>query len=167
MEGVVVLVGLIAICAFVVVRISSKRKSIVIASPSIGFLDLSGGAFSTLLNEDKFLLSSHFEKASQLGIASPQCSVLFLYSRIGVAGQLDGSTQGLRELIRDSGVGIFQLVEQLVPELTKLNPNGAAHAKSVYSAVNMLRRCPPGPIFYALISNRKFRDVGGGFFALA
>ena len=69
------------------------------------------------------------------------------------------------QLIRD-GVNVFQLVEQVVPELTKLNPNGTVHAKSVYSAVNMLRRCPPGPVFYALISNRKFRDVGGGFFAL-
>jgi len=73
----------------------------------------------------------------------------------------------LRDLLVRDGVNIFNLVEQLVPELTKLNPNGTAHAKSVYSAVNMLRRCPPGPIFYALISNRKFRDVGGGFFALA
>lgn len=73
----------------------------------------------------------------------------------------------LRDQLMREGVNIFQLVEQIVPELTKLNPNGTVHAKSVYSAVNMLRRCPPGPVFYALISNRKFRDVGGGFFALA
>ncbi|CAN5793583.1 hypothetical protein BH10CHL1_BH10CHL1_09840 [soil metagenome] len=72
----------------------------------------------------------------------------------------------LRDQLMRDGVNVFQLVEQVVPELTKLNPNGTVHAKSVYSAVNMLRRCPPGPVFYALISNRKFRDVGGGFFAL-
>jgi hypothetical protein len=41
------------------------------------------------------------------------------------------------------------------------------HAKTVYSAVNIVRRCAPGPIFYLLISNLRFRDVGGGFFALA
>jgi hypothetical protein len=55
----------------------------------------------------------------------------------------------------------------LVPELVALNPQGTVHAKTVYSAANMLRRCAPGPVFFALISNRKFRDVGGGNFALA
>ena len=59
------------------------------------------------------------------------------------------------------------IVEQLVPELTKLNPQGTVHAKSVYAAVNMVRRAAPGPVFHALISNRAFRDMGNGFFALA
>jgi hypothetical protein len=73
----------------------------------------------------------------------------------------------LRDQLLSEGVSLAQIVEQIVPELTKLNPQGTVHAKSVYSAVNVLRRCPPGPIFYALVSNRRFRDVGGGFFALA
>jgi hypothetical protein len=73
----------------------------------------------------------------------------------------------LRTRLIDEGVELSQLVEQVVPELTKLNPQGTVHAKSVYSAVNIVRRCPPGPIFYMLISNRRFRDVGGGLFALA
>ncbi|MEZ4868949.1 MAG: hypothetical protein R3C14_46945 [Caldilineaceae bacterium] len=73
----------------------------------------------------------------------------------------------LRQQLQDNGIPLTQIVEQIVLELIKLNPQGTVHAKSVYSAVNMLRRCPPGPIFYTLISNRKFRDVGGGFFALA
>lgn len=72
----------------------------------------------------------------------------------------------LREQLLQDNVGLAQIVDQVVPELTKLNPQGTAHAKSVYSAVNILRRCPPGPIFYALISNRRFRDVGNGLFAL-
>ena len=59
-----------------------------------------------------------------------------------------------------------QLVAQMTPELIKLNPQGTVHAKSVYSAVNMVLRTPPGPVFYALLSNRRFRDVGGGLFAL-
>lgn len=67
----------------------------------------------------------------------------------------------------EAGIDLAQLVDEIVPELTKLNPQGTVHAKSVYSAVNIVRRCPPGPIFYHLISNRRFRDVGGGLFALA
>ncbi len=64
-------------------------------------------------------------------------------------------------------IDLAPIVEQVVSELTKLNPQGTVHAKSVYSAVNMVRRCSPGPVFYALISNRKFRDVGGGLFSMA
>ena len=73
----------------------------------------------------------------------------------------------LRIALERAGVTLDAIVEQIVPELTKLNPQGMVHAKSVYSAVNMVRRMPPGPVFYALISNRKFRDMGSGFFALA
>ena len=73
----------------------------------------------------------------------------------------------LRDRMLAEGVELQELVEQVVPELTKLNPQGTVHAKSVYSAVNIMRRCPPGPIFYMLASNRRFRDVGNGFFALA
>jgi hypothetical protein len=84
-----------------------------------------------------------------------------------VAEENPEEIEQLREQLQRDGVSLAQLVEQVVPELTKLNPQGTVHAKSVYSAINILRRCPPGPIFYALISNRRFRDVGGGFFALA
>jgi len=76
--------------------------------------------------------------------------------------QLDALSQSVEK----AGIGVDQIVEQIVPELTKLSPQGTAHAKTVYSAVNMIWRCPPGPVFYALISNRRFRDAGGGFFAL-
>ena len=72
----------------------------------------------------------------------------------------------LSQRVEKTGVSVDELVERIVPELTKLSPQGTAHAKTVYSAVNMIWRCPPGPVFYALISNRRFRDSGGGFFAL-
>lgn len=73
----------------------------------------------------------------------------------------------LRLLLNQNRVELPQIIEMLVPELIKLNPQGTVHAKTVYSAANMLRRCAPGPVFFALISNRKFRDVGGGYFAMA
>ncbi len=57
-----------------------------------------------------------------------------------------------------------QIVAMLVPEIAKLNPQGTAHVKTIYSAVNMFWRCPPGPIFYTLLSNPRFQDVGDGFF---
>ena len=72
----------------------------------------------------------------------------------------------LRRAIVRNKIRLDQIIEQIVPTLAQLDPQGTVHAKSVYSAVNMVRRTPPGPIFYALISNRQFRDVGGGMFGL-
>lgn len=84
-----------------------------------------------------------------------------------VATQDPAALDALREELDARQLTLFDVVEQVVPELIKLNPQGTVHAKSIYSAVNMVRRAPPGPVFNALIANRKFRDVGGGYFALA
>lgn len=84
-----------------------------------------------------------------------------------VAEQDREPIDALRRLFQNNSIDFNLIVEAIVLELIKLNPQGTVHAKSIYSAVNMLRRTPPGPVFYALISNRKFRDVGNGFFALA
>jgi hypothetical protein len=46
-------------------------------------------------------------------------------------------------------------------------PAGHGACQEVYSAVNIVRRTPPGPVFYALLSNRRFRDMGNGLFALS
>lgn len=68
--------------------------------------------------------------------------------------------------LNHNDTSLAAIVEMIVPEIAKLNPQGTAHVKTIYSAINMVWRCPPGPIFYALISNRRFRDTGGGFFAV-
>jgi hypothetical protein len=103
--------------------------------------------------------------------------LLFEMNKINVACEYDeqmivaehdaDELEELRRRIEQRGVEVSELVGQIAPELLKLNPQGTVHAKSVYSAVNIVRRTPPGPVFYALISNRRFRDVGNGLFALA
>ena len=72
----------------------------------------------------------------------------------------------LRAHLADGSMSLEEMVEIVVLGLISLNPAGNVHAKTVYSGVNLLRRCAPGPIFHALISNRKFQDLGGGLFAL-
>lgn len=84
-----------------------------------------------------------------------------------VSAEDERSIDLLQAEIEKRNVDLDTIVEMVVPELTKLSPQGTAHAKTVYSAVNMLYRCPPGPIFYSLISNRSFQDTSGGYFALA
>jgi hypothetical protein len=58
---------------------------------------------------------------------------------------------------------LLDLLRQLVPELAKLNPQGTVHAKTLYSALNVIRRCPPGPIFALLALQPEFEYVGDGY----
>ena len=55
---------------------------------------------------------------------------------------------------------IESLLRELFPELAGLNPQQTVHAKTLYSAINMLRRMPPGPLFAELVTNRAFVPVG-------
>ncbi|HPH95906.1 MAG TPA: hypothetical protein PKW33_04350 [Anaerolineaceae bacterium] len=51
-------------------------------------------------------------------------------------------------------------VLNIMQELVKLSPQGNVHAQEIYAAVNVVRRCPPGPIFSVLASNPSFVHLG-------
>jgi hypothetical protein len=53
-----------------------------------------------------------------------------------------------------------RVVVNMVRELTKLNPQSHTHASELYAAVNLVRRCPPGPILALLASRPWFVHVG-------
>lgn len=55
---------------------------------------------------------------------------------------------------------IASLLAELFPELASLNPQNAVHAKTLYSALNMIKRVPPGPIFAELVRHPAFKAVG-------
>jgi hypothetical protein len=55
---------------------------------------------------------------------------------------------------------IASLMGEIFPELAALNPQSSVHAKTLYSAINMLRRLPPGPIFAELVRHPAFQSVG-------
>jgi hypothetical protein len=44
---------------------------------------------------------------------------------------------------------------------------GHVHAQELYSALNIIRRCPPGPLFTYLMGDSKFKHVGDMHFRLA
>jgi hypothetical protein len=56
---------------------------------------------------------------------------------------------------------VLDILLDLFPELAKLNP--LVHAKTIYATFNILRRCPPGPIFYELSINPCFKESGNGY----
>lgn len=57
-------------------------------------------------------------------------------------------------------MSLAALLVEVFPSLAGLTPQNTVHAKTLYSAVNMLRRVPPGPLFAELIRNPAFKAVG-------
>ncbi|MEW5870131.1 MAG: hypothetical protein AB1894_12705 [Chloroflexota bacterium] len=53
-----------------------------------------------------------------------------------------------------------RVVVNTVRELAKLNPQSHVHASELYAAINIVRRCPPGPILSLLASRPWFIHVG-------
>ena len=58
---------------------------------------------------------------------------------------------------------LAHIMVKLFPELAKLSPQNTVHAKTLYSAVNMARRCPPGPIFAELVRQPCFISMGENY----
>jgi len=60
-----------------------------------------------------------------------------------------------------------QLVVSMIRELSKLTPQGHVHAQELYSAVNIVRRVPPAPLFALLASHPEIAHVGDLHFRLS
>lgn len=59
-----------------------------------------------------------------------------------------------------------KLVADMIREMSKLTPQGHVHAQELYSAVNIVRRVPPAPLFALLSGNPEFIHVGDLHFRL-
>ncbi|MCC6301151.1 MAG: hypothetical protein IT314_17825 [Anaerolineales bacterium] len=59
-----------------------------------------------------------------------------------------------------------KLVADMIREMSKLTPQGHVHAQELYSAVNIVRRTPPAPLFALLAGNPGFAHVGDLHFRL-
>ncbi|MEZ0396913.1 MAG: hypothetical protein ABWK53_10865 [Anaerolineales bacterium] len=54
----------------------------------------------------------------------------------------------------------------MLRELSKLNVQGHVHAQELYSAINIVRRCPPAPLFAWLAGRSDIKHVGDLHFRL-
>ncbi len=68
---------------------------------------------------------------------------------------------------RQRNVPLAQIMTDLVGELAQFSPQRHVHCKTLYSAVNLLKRCPPAPIFAELSTNGRFQHAGGPYWRLA
>jgi hypothetical protein len=55
---------------------------------------------------------------------------------------------------------VASLLAEIFPQLAQLTPQNSVHAKTLYSALNMIRRVPPGPLFAELVRHPAFQPVG-------
>lgn len=86
------------------------------------------------------------------------------YDELMAIGEVDPQAiDELRLEVATSGDSLFQIMVRVMPELIKLSPQGTVHAKTIYTAVNILRRVPPGPIFALLSTEPCFVPMGGGY----
>ena len=67
----------------------------------------------------------------------------------------------LKAVERD--VSLFNLMCQIFPELSKLNPQSTVHAKTLYSGINVIRRAAPGVVFQELVINDCFIPMDHGY----
>lgn len=77
------------------------------------------------------------------------------------------SVDALHQSVSGKRVQLHALLKQLVHELSRNNPQGTVHGKTLYSAVNVVRRCPPGPIFATLAASPEFEYVGNNVWKLS
>ena len=86
------------------------------------------------------------------------------YDDLLAIGEHDATAiDGLWTEVRARGDSLMEIMTSLLPELVKLSPQSTVHAKTVYGAVNMLRRVPPGPVFALLSTEPCFVSMGGGY----
>ena len=55
------------------------------------------------------------------------------------------------------------LVRLVFFSLVELSPNGMVHSKTLYGAINVLRRCSPGLVFSVLFRLPEFVTAGDGY----
>jgi len=71
----------------------------------------------------------------------------------------DGLEVAAKQIQKDR-IPFERIVVNTVRDLAKLNPQSHVHASELYAAVNIIRRCPPGPILALLASRPWFVHVG-------
>ena len=90
-----------------------RRASVpVIASPKAALFNLAGLAGNQLAELDAAFLREFFGDVRASDTLFPQCDVLFLYASFLSDGCIIGSTQSLREIIRDSGAKIVDCASE-------------------------------------------------------
>jgi len=86
------------------------------------------------------------------------------YDELFLVDELDpADIDQLRQELEQNITSFDELIQVVFVALAKLSPTGMVHAKTLYSAVNIVRRTPPGPLFAALFRLSQFVTTGDGY----
>lgn len=80
--------------------------------------------------------------------------------RMAIVVPDQAALDNLWKKIRTDRIPFERTVVDMLRELAKLNPQGHVHASELYATVNLVRRCPPGPLLALLASRPWFVHVG-------
>lgn len=90
------------------------------------------------------------------------------YDELMILGADDiTAADALHQTYQSQRKGLSALLRMLIAELSRATPQNTVHAKTLYSALNVVRRCPPGPLFAALLTNPDFEHVGNHYWKLS
>ncbi|MFN8375149.1 MAG: hypothetical protein U0694_20025 [Anaerolineae bacterium] len=106
-------------------------------------------------------------KNDQLQFENHKRSIGAEYDDLMIIGVDDlAAVDALFQATQQQRKSISSILKMVMPGLSRLTPQGTTHAKTLYSVLNVLRRCPPGPIFATLVANPDFQNVGGHYWKL-
>lgn len=84
----------------------------VIESPKLGILNLKGDSSAGVMAEDKEALIPVFDSVLESQREVPHCDVLLIYCDLQANGRIHNSSEGLREIIRDSGASVVVVASE-------------------------------------------------------
>lgn len=130
----------LALIVFVVVLLiwfglKTRPRVTIISNPMLGVLNLIGPSADTDIKDDLESLTQYFSGVRQEDGAPPFCDVLLMYCKVDSSGAINGSSQSLREIIRDAGAAVAVVATNNEAE----NYTAAlARARTAYRRANLI-----------------------------
>lgn len=91
-------------------------------------------------------------------------SLGFEYNELMVLNEeTEDAIRFLQEKYTREQTPLTELLPRIFQELKKLNSQNMVHTNTLYTAINVARRCPPGPLLQALINHPSFAWMGHGY----
>ena len=105
---------------------------------------------------------------NQIGFEDGKRAIGAAYDDLMILGvdELE-QVDSLFETTQRQGKTLASVITNVLSALAPLSPQRTVHAKTIYSAVNVVRRCPPGLVFATLVANVDFQNVGGHYWKLS
>ena len=104
------------------------------------------------------------DKNGRLEFTVEKRPMAYEYDEFSVFDESDrAQIDGLVQVEADRKRSLDDLVRSVFLSLAGLSPNGMVHSKTLYGAVNVVRRCSPGLVFSVLFRLPEFVTAGDGY----